>query len=303
MAPHGAGPREAIVIASLGARRVPSGLVPALTYLQDDGLRILAVHPLRDLAGLDAVVAVARERGVKLIIAAGGDGTVGAAVNCMAYSDMALGVLPLGTSNDFARSLQLPLTLREASRAIVHGRPRRIDLGLMVADGGLRRYFVHAATVGVNSHFARLATRPDWRTRYGRMAYPVAALAALRNRTAIEMRIVEDGKCLHGRVLQASVMNAPVFGGSLAMRIPDATLTDRRLDLLLIGEMHPRALLQAVRVVANDRVRRVPLTYLAHPRHVRIETEVPQDVACDGELIGTTPVSMESADRALTVIG
>src|SRR5262249_54784247 len=150
---------------------------------------------------------------------------------------------------------------------------------------------------------ALLATRPEWRKRYGRMAYAAAALEALRNRQAIEMRIAEDGKHLHGRVLQATAINAPVFGGSLALRGPDGTLTDRRLDLILIGEVHPRALLQALRVLSGDRVRRVPFTYLAHPRRLRIETDLPQEIACDGELIGRTPVTMESADRALTVIG
>jgi YegS/Rv2252/BmrU family lipid kinase len=303
MALEGASPREAIVITGLYARRVATGLVPALMMLQEQGLRILTVHPLEDHGGVETVVGLARERGVTLVIAAGGDGTVGAAVNCLAGTDLALGVLPLGTSNDFARSLDLPLTLREACRTIAHGHPRRIDLGLMTTDEGTKRYFVHAASVGLNSRFALLATRPEWRRRYGRMAYAAAALEALRNRQAVEMRITEDGKHLHGRVLQATAINAPVFGGSLAIRVPDGTLTDRRLDLILIGEVHPRALLQALRVLSGDRVRRVPFTYFAHPRRLRIETDLPQAIACDGELIGRTPVTMESADRALTVIG
>ena len=135
------GRREALVVVSLHARRVQAGLVPALIRLQDEGVRILAVHPLRDLHGVQDVIAMARDRGIKLVITAGGDGTVGAAVNCMAYSDMALGVLPLGTSNDFARSLGLPLDLRDACATIARAAARTIDLGLMRTDDGMTTLF------------------------------------------------------------------------------------------------------------------------------------------------------------------
>jgi YegS/Rv2252/BmrU family lipid kinase len=296
-------PREAIVIASLHARRVRRQLVPALALLQEQGLRILAVHPLRDLTGVADIVAVARARGVRLVVTAGGDGTVGAAVNCMARSEMALGILPLGTSNDFARSLGLPLALPAACRAIAQGKPRLIDLGLLTTDDGAQTYFVHAAIVGLNTEFARLATRPDWRRRYGRFAYLAAAARALRNREAMEVRISADGMELHGRVLQVCAMNAPLFGGGLTMRLPHATLTDRRLDLLVIGDLSLRRLLQALRVQATHKIRRVPYTYFAHPSRIRIETTTPREIACDGELIGLTPAVMESADRALTIIG
>jgi YegS/Rv2252/BmrU family lipid kinase len=282
---------------------VQTGLVPALIRLQDEGVRILAVHPLRDLGGVKDVIDIARNRGIKLVIAAGGDGTISAAVNCMVYSDLALGVLPLGTSNDFARSLGVPIDVPDACATIARATARRIDLGLMRTEDGARRYFVHAATVGLNGKFARMATAADWRKRYGRLAYPMAALRALRLREAIEMHITTDHAQIDARVLQANVLNAPIIGGAFQMRVPESTVTDRRLDLLLVGDVKATHLLQALRVVVSRRIRSVPYTHLSHPRYIRIETDRPRDVVVDGECVGTTPVTLESADRALTVIG
>ncbi len=295
--------REALVVVSLQARRVRDGLVPALSRLQDEGVRILAVHPLRDFHGVQEVIDMARDRGIKLVITAGGDGTVGAAVNCMAYSDLVLGVLPLGTSNDFARSLGVPLDINDACATIARAAVRTIDLGVMRTDDGIQRYFVHAVTIGLNSTFARMATAADWRKRYGRLAYPTAALRALRTREAIEMCIIADTTRIHARVLQANVLNAPIFGGAFQMRVPESTVTDRRLDLLLVGDVKYTHLLQALRVVVSKRFRSVPYTHLSHPRSIRIETEQPRDVVVDGECVGTTPVTLESADRALMVVG
>jgi diacylglycerol kinase family enzyme len=167
----------------------------------------------------------------------------------------------------------------------------------------MKRYFVHAVTVGINGKFARMATAADWRKRYGRLAYPIAALRALRLREAIDMRITTDHAQIQARVLQANVLNAPIFGGAFQMQVPESTLTDRRLDLLLVGDVKNTHLLQALRVVTSRRIRSVPYTHLSHPRYIRIETDWPRDVVVDGEYVCTTPVTLESADRALTVIG
>ena len=148
-----------------------------------------------------------------------------------------------------------------------------------------------------------MATAADWRKRYGRLAYPNAALRALRMREAIDMRIVADDTQIHARVLQANVLNAPIFGGAFEMRVPESTVTDRRLDLLLVGDVRYTHLLQALRVVVSKRFRSVPYTHLSHPRYIRMETDQPRDVVADGECVGRTPVTLESADRALTVVG
>ena len=129
-----------------------------------------------------------------LVIAAGGDGTVGTVADCLAGTQHVLGVLPLGTSNDFARSLGIPLDPRRAAALLTRGKTAAIDLGRYVPADGPARHFVHAATVGLNARFARIATRGDIRDRLGRFAYLLAAAHAMRRRTAFgcELRYAGD---------------------------------------------------------------------------------------------------------------
>ena len=294
--------RRAILISSIHARRVRHDLIPALALLQEQGLPVFGVYPLRDLEEVTGIVRAARARGITLVIAAGGDGTVGAVVNAIAGTDMTLGVLPLGTSNDFARSLDLPLGVEEACAVLVNGTPILVDLGLMTDTDGARRYFVHAAIVGVNTLFARKASSASWRRRYGRLAYPLAAWQALRDRRLMEVDIHEDGAQFSAKVVQVGVLNAPNFAGPLNLRLQDGDLSDHRLDLLVIGDLRINHLLQSLRVLIGHRVRKVPYTYVSHPYTVRIETAIPQEVACDGELVTCTPVTLESAPLALRVL-
>ena len=109
----------------------------------------------------------------RLVIAAGGDGTVGSGGRLLAGADNALGILPLGTGNDFARSLDIPLNARRAARLLVNGEISSVDLGRLTRPAQPLAYFAHAATVGLNVNFAKLATRASVRGRLGRLTYLV----------------------------------------------------------------------------------------------------------------------------------
>ncbi len=150
-----------------------------------------------------------REAGFAAAVAAGGDGTVGAVASHVARSGLPLGVLPLGTANDVARSLGIPLTLDEAAAVVGHGVVRQIDLGYArpaateprpmgpvevaaTSDGdtpalGQQRgaaaeagaYFLHTLTLGLNVEFARLATDAARRRRWGPLTYAASAVEAV----------------------------------------------------------------------------------------------------------------------------
>lgn len=291
-----------VVVAGLRARRVHQELVPAMARLEGEGMRVAAIHPIHDLRGVADMVSTMRAQGIKHFVAAGGDGTVGALVDCIATTDAHLSILPLGTSNDFARSLGLPLDIAQACRVIAAGAPRTIDIGHAKLDSGAGRFFAHAATVGLNSKFARLATGAEWRRRFGRLSYPAAAVKAIGQGHAIEMRVVADNREFRGHVIQATVLNAPIFGGAMRFRVPDASLTDRRLDLILVGKVTPRILLRSLLIAVGGKRGNMSVSHLTHPKQIRIETGGAEDVYCDGELMGSTPVTIVSADRALTVM-
>jgi diacylglycerol kinase family enzyme len=122
--------------------------------------------------------AIAREaadavrRGSRVVVAAGGDGTVSGAAGALAGTDAALGVLPLGTLNHFAKDLGIPTDLGEAARVIVAGRARRVDVGEV--NG---RLFVNNASIGM---YARLVAERAAMQRIGRGKWLAHGLATLR---------------------------------------------------------------------------------------------------------------------------
>jgi diacylglycerol kinase (ATP) len=141
----------------------------------------------------------------RLVIAAGGDGTVGSVAGRLAGSENPLGILPLGTGNDFARSLGIPLNPRRAARLLATGEISPVDLG-RITLAGPPRYFTRAATVGLNVDFAKLATRASVRGRLGRLA-----VYAVRGRTTFKCTLQHDGVADELDLLQLSVISAPVM--------------------------------------------------------------------------------------------
>jgi len=253
--------------ASGRARRLPR----ALSHLQQAGLDVLQVLPISDLRGQPAQGAHWREQGVDVVIAAGGDGVIGGAINQIAGSGLPLGILPLGTSNDIARSLGIPLEVRAAARTLAAGQTRQTDLGAVYhydpactavwqpseQQTPAYGYFAHVLTVGLNVQFAQIATNVATRRRYGRLTYPRAAFEVLRNPEVLPVHLQFEGLQfpphmhrpsladwpqdaayaeLSSRALQVTVINAPIFGGAWQMTLPGSSLDDSVLDIVVFEE-------------------------------------------------------------------
>lgn len=253
--------------ASGRARHLPR----ALSHLQQVGLDVLQVLPISDLHGRPAQGARWREQGVEMVIAAGGDGVIGGTINQIAGSGLPLGILPLGTSNDIARSLGIPLQVRAAARTLAAGQTRQTDLGAVyhydptcppgVLPCQQQRpaygYFAHVLTVGLNVQFAQIATNVATRRQYGRLTYPRAALEVLRNPEILPVHLQFEGlqfppharrpspvdwqqgaayAALSSRALQVTVINAPIFGGAWQMTLPGSSLDDCVLDIVVFEE-------------------------------------------------------------------
>jgi YegS/Rv2252/BmrU family lipid kinase len=238
----------------------------------------------------------------RLIVAAGGDGTVGGVADVVANTDSVLGVLPLGTSNDFARSLGIPVDPKQAAELLAKGKVSTIDLGRLITPGERPRHFVHAATVGLNVNFAKLATRASIRAQLGRLTYVAAALAALRERPTFECDLHYGERSEHLALTQLSVINAPIFGGALGMRIGGANLDDRLLDVLAFEALPLHRIALAALFLLLRVNREVRGVHAVHVSSLKVHTSQPLDVALDGEVTGTVPGDFEVAAEALRVV-
>jgi YegS/Rv2252/BmrU family lipid kinase len=275
-------------------------LAEARAAIDEVGIEVLAeitvdkAHQLRDF--LDRP-----EHDRPMVIAAGGDGTIGAAADEMAGTGAVLGIVPLGTSNDVARSLGIPAEATRAVRALGDGVIRAIDVGRLVVPGERPHYFVHAATVGFNVHFAELATSSALRRRFGRFTYAVAGVRAMREHEPFECELSYDGTSERVQLAQLSIINAPVFGGALDLRIPGARLDDRSLVVIAVELSHPfRLVLGALLTIVGRRGAAGVRAMRTKELHVHVER--PVDVALDGEITGSLPADFEVAAEALRVV-
>jgi diacylglycerol kinase (ATP) len=189
-----------------------SKLSESLTYLQRSGLELVQTISIAELDGLPPHGATWQKQGITLAIAAGGDGLIGGVITHIAKTDLPLGIMPLGTSNDIARSLRIPQNLQQAAEVIAKGHEQAIDIGtaqpaeqaphlasknpqgpvLSRIASQQQAFFAHVLTVGLNVQFARIATNVATRQRFGRLTYPFAALEVLRNHESLNVELHFD---------------------------------------------------------------------------------------------------------------
>ena len=206
-----------------------SKLLEAIAYLQQTGLEIVNTISIASLDDLPAQGTTWKQSGIDVAIAAGGDGLVGGVITHIAESGLPLGILPLGTSNDVARSLHIPQDLNAAAHVIAHGIEQNVDVGVAKPaeqaphlatkhqSGPLLEqvspqkhgFFAHALTIGVNVQFARIATNIATRQRFGRMTYPYAALETLASLGSLEIQLEFDGLLMPQATTSTQIQTPP----------------------------------------------------------------------------------------------
>jgi diacylglycerol kinase (ATP) len=149
---------------------------------------------------------------VDLVGLGGGDGTLNSAAPALIKTGLPLGILPLGTANDLARTLGIPTDLREAAQVIVNGHIRRIDLGEV--NG---KPFFNVASLGLSVRMTRELTH-DVKQRWGKLGYAVATWRALSRLRPFSAEIRYDGQVHQVRTLQISVGNGRHYGGGMTVK-------------------------------------------------------------------------------------
>ncbi len=238
------------------------------------------------------LAAEAARGGARVVVAAGGDGTVNAVVNGIAGTRAALGILPLGTMNVAAMELGIPKNPREAWAVIQAGNRREIDLP--DASG---RAFVQMGGVGFDAQ-ALAATSWAAKRNLGPLSYvlsaaQVAALKPPRLRVETENTACEGSFVLIG--------NGRYYGGPLPV-FPNARLDDGLLDVIVFRKVSHIDLLRYLQgVVFGNHIGMPDVTYLQTPAlSVSSESDVPVEV--DGEVIGRVPVNFRFNPARLRVL-
>jgi len=228
------------------------------------------------------------------VIVAGGDGSIGSAAEAAKLSGAPLGVVPVGTANDFARALGLPEDTGEAIELAATGeRKTRLDLGRVN-----RRPFVNAASTGLSPVAARKAD--GLKAWLGPLSYTVGALRAGLFAHPVHARVTVDGaSAFDGRAWQVIVGVTGAFGGGAGV---DADPADGRLDVVAIEARSRVRLIAYGYGLRAGRVEEHAGVTTASGERIEVETDAEAGFNVDGELVDERRLAFEAEPRAYEVV-
>jgi len=257
---------------------------------------------------------IAREgvrAGVERLVVAGGDGTLAEVATGLLAAGLGgeaqIGLLPLGTGGDFARTLGIPRDLDGAIAALATGAPRPVDAGQVCfrdpAGREDRSWFLNAASFGVSGLVVDLVNRST-KALGGRVSFLIGTLRALARYRCPSVALRLDGELVfEGPLVLAAAANGQYFGGGMHVA-PGARLDDGLLDVVVVPELGKVRLLAKLPTLYRGVHLEDPATQLHRGRV--IEAEASAGVArldVDGEPLGRLPARIEVLPGAVTLIG
>lgn len=285
--------RRGLLLVNRNARNGTASLGEALEILTANGIELIEPSGVSCRGDLDRFVRESAST-ADLVIVGGGDGTLNAVAGAIRDTQLPLGILPLGTANDLARSLGIPVDAPGAAKIIAAGAVRRLDLGDVNGHP-----FLNVASIGFSVTLARQLTS-EAKKRLGVLGYAAAATRVLSQIRPFTASIDHDGKTEVVRTIQMSVGNGRFYGGGMTVE-STASPFDGRLDFYSLEIEHWWELLRLVPALrrgtqGNERNVRVFGT-----QELTIRTRRPHGINTDGELLTSTPAHFTISRAALPV--
>ncbi|BAY25976.1 diacylglycerol kinase catalytic region [Calothrix sp. NIES-2100] len=283
---------RALLLVNRHARQGEKRLTEAIECLKKSGFDLIeesTEHPKH----LTEII-LHYQHQVDLVIIGGGDGTLNAAVDALVDTQLPLGILPLGTANDLARTLGIPNSLTEACKIIAAGEQRRIDLGWV--NG---KHFFNVASMGLSVKITQRLTK-EVKRRWGVFAYLATALQVIWESRPFSAEIRINGESIRVRTVQIAVGNGRYYGGGMAVA-HDATIDDQRLDLYSLEINHwwqIIPLLPAIRQGKHIKWREVRAL---QGQEMEVHTRKPRPINTDGEITTYTPAHFYVIPTAVSV--
>jgi YegS/Rv2252/BmrU family lipid kinase len=289
---QGRAPRRALLIVNRASRNGGQALGPVMERLRAHGIAL--VEPVCASRADVSPCVVAHAGAVDCVILGGGDGTINAASSGLLRTGLPFGVLPLGTANDFARSIGLPADAEAAAGVIGEGHVHRIDVGEVNGHP-----FLNVASVGLAADLARRLT-PGAKRRLGRLSYAVSALRLLMEARPFHATLLIGADKTMVRTMQITVGNGRYYGGGNVVAT-DARIDAGHLDFysLEFAQVWRMALmLRSFKSGGHGAIREVRT---ARGDSFEVITRRPRPVNADGELVTKTPARFTQHARALRV--
>ncbi|WP_144859259.1 lipid kinase [Mesorhizobium sp. J18] len=284
--------KRALLLVNPKARRGSETIEPVLSRFSAGGLEI-TIEQFEALPEIARDITRMREM-ADLVIICGGDGSISSGAMAVMESGLPLGIMPMGTANDLARTLGIPLDLEEAADVISAGHLRKIDMGTVNGHA-----FFNVASIGVSTELAQ-GLDPVLKRRFGRLGYALAAIKVLTRAKPFEAVITEKGEKTHVSTFQIAVGNGRHYGGGNVVE-ESAQIDDGHLDLYSLEMKNVWKLALMLRSFRSGTHGAWNEVRTARCVEFDIETRKPMPVNTDGEIVTSTPAHFKVLPAAIPV--
>jgi YegS/Rv2252/BmrU family lipid kinase len=284
--------KRALLLINRHARKGRKSLAQVVEVLHELDFELITI-PVKSAEQLPQLIRKHKDS-VDLVIVGGGDGTLNAVVDSLVETKLPLGILPLGTANDLARTLGIPLSIPEACKAIASGNLKYIDLGWV--NG---KHFFNVASLGLSVKITQKLSKGAKR-RWGIFAYGYTALQVIGQTRPFRAEIRVNEETIKVKTLQIAIGNGRYYGGGMAIA-QDAAIDDRRLDLYSLEIKRWWQIFPLLWTLPQGNQGLLPWVRSLSGEAIEIYTRKSYDINTDGELTVATPATFRVLPKALGV--
>ncbi len=283
---------RALLLVNRHSRRGQDQVSTAIAQLMERDFN-LVIESSRDPGHISDSIRRCADQ-VDLVIVGGGDGTLNAAIEGLVDTRLPLGILPLGTANDLARTLGIPRTIPEACNIIAQGKCQAIDLGWV--NG---KHFFNVASLGLSVKITQQLSR-EVKRRWGVLAYAITSFQVLFHSVPFGAVIQMNGETKRVKTVQIAVGNGRYYGGGMTVA-KDATIDDQQLDLYSLEIQHWWEMIPLLPAMRAGTHAAASSVRMLHGQEIKVVTRRPYPINTDGEITTSTPALFRVIPKALTV--
>ncbi|NMA04367.1 MAG: diacylglycerol kinase family lipid kinase [Clostridiales bacterium] len=237
----------------------------------------------------------AKTGGYSTVVSVGGDGTLHEVINGMVGGRQRLGIVPAGTGNDFARSLDIPLSIEDATENLLRGKTALIDLGKLNSE-----HFINFCSVGLDALIAEEANKIKkyFSSTY---SYIIGVIKALSKFKSIKIELTIDNKKYNEEIMLVAVCNGAYYGGGMNIA-PQAKVFDGQFDICVVRKMPKLKLLFLFPTIFKGKHIKYNEVKIYRGKSVQVFSGEEMHVNADGDIVDSRPVNFEILHNKIEVI-
>lgn len=294
-------PMRAKLIANPGAGNVleaASRYEQVTSYLKEAGVKVDVAFARPKKEAIPIAQRAVKE-GYDVVIAMGGDGTIGAVIRGIAGSKARLGIIPAGTENDIARALGIPEDLKEACAIIASGNTRKVDLGCITTKNEKNHYFFMMIAIGLTATLYPMVNDVP-NGKFGGVMEAIKTILKYKPNPTVNLTLDDDSK-IEVETMLVTITNTPVTGIKNLVA-PDASMEDGLLDISVYPGFSKAELLNYFIKTANEGTTPDGRIQRYRAKKIKVKTSPKLDISSEGIIVGRGTAWIKLLPGAMRVI-